>query len=181
MNFYSHKGILLKDHLRNVGEGAKFFVEKINIKYKELSKIACSIGKSHDLGKYTSFFQRHLKGERIGNMARHSMLSAILGTNIIKNYLEEHKNIDIPQKKFLPLISYLIIYKHHGDLRSPEEIIPSKIELKDYPDLKKIEPSLREEIFNAKEQLEDIRNNSSIIQKELNELGLPLDISDFTD
>jgi len=68
MRFFSHEGILLKNHLRDVGESAKFFIEKLNIKYKLLSEIAYITGKTHDLGKYTSFFQRHLKGEKIGNI-----------------------------------------------------------------------------------------------------------------
>ena len=181
MKFYSHEGILLKDHLRNVGENAKFFIEKLNVKYKKLSEIACIIGEAHDLGKYTSFFQRRLKGENLGNKAYHSLLSAIFGAYIIKNYLDKHTDINIPQNKFLPLVSYLIIYKHHGDLRSPEEIIPSIIELKDYPELKKIDSSLREKIINVKDQLEDIKKNSNVIQKELDELRSQFNISDFTE
>jgi len=181
MIFYSHEGILLKNHLHNVGESAKSFIEKLNVKYKKLSEIAYIVGKIHDIGKYTSFFQRYLKGEKIGNMAHHSMLSAILGAHIIKNHLEKYVDIDIPQKKFLPLISYLIIYKHHGDLRSPEEIIPSKKELKDYPDLTKVDVSLKEEIIIAKKQLDDIKRNSNLIQKEIDELGLQFNILDFTE
>jgi len=181
MIFYSHEGILLKNHLHNVGESAKSFIEKLNVKYKKLSEIAYIVGKIHDIGKYTSFFQRYLKGEKIGNMAHHSMLSAILGAHIIKNHLEKYVAIDIPQKKFLPLISYLIIYKHHGDLRSPEEIIPSKKELKDYPDLTKVNVSLKEEIIIAKKQLDDIKRNSNLIQKEIDELGLQFNILDFTE
>jgi CRISPR-associated endonuclease/helicase Cas3 len=181
MNFYSHKEILLKDHLKNVGNCAKSFIEKLNLKYKDLSEIGCIIGKSHDLGKYTSYFQQHLNGENIGNKAHHSLLSAIFGAYIIKNYLETHTDINIPHKNFLPLISYLIIYKHHGDLRSPEEIIPLKVELKDYPNLTRINSLLREEIIIVRKQLDDIKKNSKIIQKEIDDLNLQFDISNFTD
>jgi CRISPR-associated endonuclease/helicase Cas3 len=182
MIFYSHKGILLKDHLHSVGETAKLFVKNLDLKYKNLSDIADIIGKVHDIGKYTSFFQKHLNGEKVGSKAHHSMISALIGANIIKNYLNNHIiDIDISYQKFLPLISYLIIYKHHGDLKSPDEIIPSKRELKDYPDLTKVKVYLREEIIIASKQLDDIKRNSNIIQKEIDELGLQFNILDFTE
>lgn len=183
--FYSHPGILLKDHLNAVGLHAKSFIEKLETKYRGISDIVCLIGKCHDFGKYTSFFQRYLRGERIGTQAHHSLLSALFGAYVVKSYLNKNlKNVELPEKEFLPFIAYLVISRHHGDLRSPEEILPRIKELDDYPDLKRLREPLRSEIKNLKFQWEDIIHNLSKIQEELKSIDLEvnlsfLDISEF--
>lgn len=102
--FYSHPGILLKDHLRTVGFYARSFVEELEVKYKGISDIACLIGKSHDFGKYTSFFQRHLKGEKVGFLAHHSLLSALIGAYAVDYYLNKaSEDIEVPGKEYLDI------------------------------------------------------------------------------
>lgn len=181
-NFYSHPGILLKDHLKVVGESVRAYLEKLEKFNSELSRlldIGLIIGKSHDFGKYTSFFQSHLNGKKIGSKANHSFLSAIFGAYSVIKYLEKTSNsrsllIEEKLEKFLPLLTFLVIYRHHGDLKSPEEIIPNKIELKD-PEFKRMRTHIREEIENLREQIIDIRDNFEIISKELKDIGLDLD------
>lgn len=172
--FYSHPEILLKDHLKIVGENAKSFIEKTSINQKEfLSDIACIIGKCHDFGKYTSFFQDYLlKGKNKGSLSHHSMLSALFAAYIVDRFLKKKSDTDSEIRKFLPLITYIVVHRHHGDLKSPEEIIPSRIELKDYPSLTKMNNSLRTAIVNLNKQINNIKENSQIIQTELHEIGV---------
>lgn len=173
--FYSHPGILLKDHLRIVGENAKLYISQINGKLSELSELALIIGKCHDFGKFTSFFQNHLLGKPSDSRAHHSLLSAIFAAYIIKKKLEERFFSSLKYKDFLPLISFLVVYRHHGDLKSPDEIIPRKEEIEDYPELRKIAFSLREEISILSHQIKDIRENYNIIKEELISIELDVD------
>ncbi len=180
LKFYSHEGIPLKDHLELVSEISARFIQSISTRYNWLINIAKIIGKCHDFGKYTSFFQRYLlKKENFGVKAHHSLLSALFTFYKVKDYLSknygaENSKID----KFIPLISYMVVNRHHGDLRSPEEIIPRRSDLRDYPELRNLEPGLRIEIKTLNEQLEDIKKNFNIINQELNDIGVS-DLDEF--
>ncbi|WP_297212933.1 MULTISPECIES: CRISPR-associated helicase Cas3' [Thermodesulfovibrio] len=179
--FYSHPEILLKDHLRIVGENAKLYVSQINGKLSELSELALIIGNCHDFGKFTSFFQNHLLGKPSDSRAHHSLLSAIFAAYIIKKKLEEKFFSNLRYKDFLPIISFLVVYRHHGDLKSPDEIIPRAKEIEDYPKLEKISVSVKEEISILSEQIKDINKNFPIIKDELISIGLDIDEAFFQD
>ncbi|MHA1195835.1 MAG: CRISPR-associated endonuclease Cas3'' [Promethearchaeota archaeon] len=63
MEIYSHPGILLKKHLRDVGEliekhlNSTHFSEDFPICIEDLKNIGYLIGVFHDFGKFSSFFQ----------------------------------------------------------------------------------------------------------------------------
>lgn len=168
LSFYSHPNNLLVEHLNSVGKLAESFVKNIDLKYSWLSDIARIIGLCHDFGKYTSFFQKYLKNKEFTLNARHSLISSLLSFHETKKYVNKNSNIEKTYlKEFLPLISYIAVHRHHTDLRSPEEIIPRKREINNFPEI---------EYINA--QLEDMKKNFSIINKEMNRIGIT-DLENF--
>lgn len=182
MQFYSHPSVFLKDHLRLVGLSASKFIEVLNIKNKnELANLARNIGLCHDFGKYTSFFQNHLlRSQDYGSKTHHSLLSALLATHRVEDYLKNYPLSEEKINKFIPLIAYLVIHRHHGDLRSPEEIIPSRKSLSDYPVMNQSPLGLRNEIQALRYQIEDLRKEPrfSVVIKEMEDNGIS-GIKDF--
>ena len=155
MAYLSHPDKLLKDHLREVGEAAAKYVEAaIGTKDKRgLIELARLIGLTHDFGKYTSFFQEHLKGSRNDKLSRHSLLSAVFLAHTL--FQREHNKYD-------PLIGYLCIYSHHSNLRSVRDTLP-----------KMVSTHISENAEMLKEQIENGLDYDSV-QKELKEIGLEL-------
>ncbi|MGC8936466.1 MAG: CRISPR-associated helicase Cas3' [Candidatus Methanomethylicaceae archaeon] len=154
-HFYSHKWIELKAHLVGVGELCRrYAAPAADPKIYEVAEI---IGKCHDLGKYTSFFQRHLLGERVqGSLSKHSRLSAILTSWFIIRKLGD---------PFLAGIGFLCVDSHHGDLKSLDYL------------------SQESEILGEPlimEQVGDLKKNIRRISEEFEEIGLQeCEISDF--
>ncbi len=146
MEYYSHPHKLLKDHLYNVGNNIKSKIIKTNLSANlnknVLKDIGYIIGISHDFGKYTTFFQEHLKDNNSSNLSNHSLLSAIFTYYNLKNYLSKNDLLENKLFKYLPLISYQIVKHHHGNLQSLDD----DVEIKDYKTLQK--------------QIKDIQENS---------------------
>ncbi|VVB53307.1 CRISPR-associated nuclease/helicase Cas3 [uncultured archaeon] len=130
MEFYSHlePEIILKDHLRIVGDKSKKIIE--SKKFDEIDKgiisdVSYLIGISHDFGKYTTYFQEKLKGRREKNdpLTYHGLISALFVFEIVKEYLK----IKIPDNEipynFLPLIAYFVVKRHHLNLDDIEDDI----------------------------------------------------------
>ncbi|OQX52050.1 MAG: hypothetical protein B5M53_09505 [Candidatus Cloacimonas sp. 4484_209] len=145
----SHKhGIkykLLYEHLKNVGETSKKNILSKKIENSELfAEISCLIGISHDFGKGTTYFQKHLKENKKTEKAYHGKLSSIFGYYLIKKYLESN-NILNSSNQFLPFVAWLVILKHHGDIGN----------LMDRDgELEKLN-----ELETVREQIEDIKRN----------------------
>ncbi|MCX7942666.1 MAG: CRISPR-associated helicase Cas3' [Dictyoglomaceae bacterium] len=168
MNFYSHvekreekidleKSILLKKHLREVGEKAEkyFFFEGGDFK-----RIGYYAGITHDFGKYTTYFQKRLlEIQDFGKLSDHGYISSLYSAFVFKKNINQTINIEDILKEFLPFISFFVIYHHHLDLSSPSKL---KFNLEDL--------SKREILLK---QVEDMKNNSVIIDRELRELNLP--------
>lgn len=172
--YYSHKGILLNQHLKQTGELAYNKAKSLQISTKHcwIPDVARIIGYCHDFGKYTSFFQRHLENEENDLKSHHSMLSALFCVHQIKWYFEKtNYSVEDSFKNFIPLISYIVVYRHHGDLKSPDEIIPSQKSLSYYPNLKNLNSSIRDEIKVLSLQLDDIKNNFKVIKEEISEFN----------
>ncbi len=171
--YYSHNGILLVDHLKVVGDLAYEKVKELSIsrKYCWLPDVSKIIGYTHDFGKYTSFFQEHLKGKKHGIKSHHSLLSALFCSfqieHYLKNFSSSHDNIT----KFLPLIGYIVIHRHHGDLRSPEEVIPRNRYLTDDLNLTGGDQQLYYEIKALNEQIDDMYKNLEKIAEDVSNLG----------
>ena len=150
----SHKHRLLKEHLKNVGELSKKFIEALNleIEHKELlCKVAYLIGISHDFGKATTFFQAKFKNENYDTeKSGHSYLSSIFAFWIVNKFLQE-KNCE--KFSYLSLFSWLIVAEHHSDLKNfynvIENIKNSYILEEQIEDIRKKTIDELSEIYNA--------------------------------
>ncbi|MEM2293355.1 MAG: CRISPR-associated helicase Cas3' [Nitrososphaerota archaeon] len=158
--FYSHPGIELKKHLLEVGKLCKEYIASASVADPKLIEAAELIGKCHDIGKYTHFFQRHLLGERVqGDLSTHSKLSATFASWLINKRLGD---------PLLAAVGFICVFSHHGDL-------------KNFSLLKHVSPEWLGEPIIMK-QVESIRNNIGKISGELDEVGLqefPNFISNF--
>ncbi len=117
--FYSHRNpyIILKNHLKDVaGRMVRYHRQKAElIKLPVDEEFLRIVGISHDFGKYTSYFQKYIR-TGIGDPHKrhhHGFISALFGAWLC---LEKGKD-----KDYLPLIAYLSIKHHHGDLRNLDD------------------------------------------------------------
>ncbi|MEF3244794.1 MAG: CRISPR-associated endonuclease Cas3'' [Caldisericaceae bacterium] len=173
MEFYSHiekvgsvvvSKTLLKDHLREVGEKSSdyfFFTDQ-----RILSNISYFVGLCHDFGKYTTFFQERLLGEsKNSSLGDHSFISAIFTAWVFSKKLDEFKELEESILRFLPLITFFVVYHHHSDLTSLEDID------------NKLQDNISLE--NVKKQIQNLKENETAINVELKEIGLNLTIEEF--
>ncbi len=173
MEFYSHiekednkiiSKTLLKEHLKEVGEKIRdywFFSDKNDLHY-----VSYYIGLCHDFGKYKTFFQEKLMGIKNRSLlSDHSFISALFTSSFFLKNLSKFENLDEFILKFLPLITFFVVYHHHSDLTSLEEIS------------KKLEDE--ESLKNVRQQIENLRKNENEIDTELEEIGLNLTVKAF--
>ena len=153
----SRPGQLLIDHLENTAQFcSEIRNKKVNFKNADidiLGDVAWLIGFTHDLGKATIFFQEYLKEKdenkkrslRNDSKTHHGLLSSLFTYRIVKDFIYSKKLSEHPIYGYLPIISYLIVKRHHGNpLNLKDEIID-------------IEPENNPETFKViKKQLESI-------------------------
>ncbi len=168
-NLKSHPDKLLKDHLANVGNLSKEIVESKSIQNKDIyTNVAYLIGITHDFGKSTTYFQDWLeKGIRSQN-AWHGFISSLFGYLVVRKFLSKIQRID--EFWFLPGVVWIIINKHHGNLKN---ILNKEAEkLKDPDWLELVEEQLRDIFCNNRDELKETYNflNYSDISKILNEI-----------
>jgi CRISPR-associated endonuclease/helicase Cas3 len=117
----SHPDRLLMDHLQKVGELSKSIVNSKCISdeffggERFLSEIAYLIGIAHDFGKATREFQRMLKGGEKTKYARHGFLSSLVGYYLVEKFLKETNKLQV--LPHLPTIAWMVINKHHGNMK----------------------------------------------------------------
>lgn len=133
----SHPEKLLVNHLRKVGQlSRKTVAEKsLNIDEKDLlTDAAYLIGVTHDLGKATSFFQKYIietdekkkKSLKAKENTHHGLLSAFFTYAVIKEYLSQSE-IKGGLADFLPILSFLVVKRHHGNLMNAMDEISEVI------------------------------------------------------
>ncbi len=113
---YSHPDKLLIEHLKGVWRIASSFAPSFFKRDEhELLKVITLL---HDIGKSTPFFQEYLlvdeaKSKELKNdpKTRHSLVSAVFAYFTIKRLF--------PDKPFFPIISFVAIKSHHGNLTKP--------------------------------------------------------------
>ncbi|WP_347491512.1 CRISPR-associated helicase Cas3' [Desulfoscipio sp. XC116] len=74
---------------------------------------------AHDFGKATLYFQKYIENpykQKSGPLARHSLLSAVVGYRLAKHYFEGYQDA-----QRLGLFVYVAIKRHHGNLHSIED------------------------------------------------------------
>ncbi len=151
--FYSHRDpyIILKNHLKDVaGRMVKYHRQKAEfVKLPIDEEFLKMVGIAHDFGKYTSYFQGYIRTGKGDPRKRHyhGFISALFGA-----WLCFQKGKD---KDYLPLVAYLSIKHHHGDLKNLSDDIPED-DFKIYDNL-----------LIAKEQVKDLEKNKEKISHEL--------------
>lgn len=144
----SHPNKLLLNHLRSVSKLSRNIVNSKHIGYRNIfSEIAYLIGISHDFGKATDFFQKMLKNGEKTKDANHGFLSSLFGYYLIKNHLKNNKLED--EFWYIPVITWLVINKHHGDIENVGELDGEISRLDD-----------SSEIDIILKQINNIKNNS---------------------
>ena len=127
---YSHPDKLLHEHLQKVADlcSKNLSLKKLSIveylDLKVLEDISYIIGISHDFGKATSYFQNYLReADKIKKTAlrsrpetHHGFISALFTYYVIKEYLNQKKLLNEKYFQYLPIISFLVVKKHHGNL-----------------------------------------------------------------
>ena len=152
VRYESHPGKPLAEHLREVAEGARARLDHPALRHRELLREAAHlVGLAHDLGKYTPYFQAHLKeGRRFeGGLERHAFLGAVCAAWLLRSRLNELP--EAPGKAFLPLLGYLAVHRHHGHLVAPEAVLPP------LGDPNKATGELRRALNALKSQLQALR------------------------
>jgi len=160
-NLKSHPNKLLKDHLFNVGVLCKdvFALKKLNIEnyidFNILEDVAYLIGVCHDFGKSTSYFQDYINEEDGAKRAKlknkpethHGVISSIFTYYATRKYLQARNMLGTKHYEYLPIISFLVVKRHHGNLHNAndeiinfkdDEILEKQIASIDFEELIKI-------------------------------------------
>lgn len=126
----SHPDKLLYEHLQKVGDlclnnlsSIKLNLDKY-INFNILKEVSYLIGITHDFGKSTTYFQDYLqeqneiKKTELKNKpeTHHSFISALFTYYVTKQYLSEKSLVKEKYYQYLPVISFLVVKKHHGNL-----------------------------------------------------------------
>jgi len=121
MEFRSHPNKLLKDHLKEVSIAAEKYVKEAG--RNDLSIYAKIIGGLHDVGKYTSMFQRSLSESNKVDCSDHALISSLIAFNEI--YRQTSNDI----YSFLAMTT---IYSHHGHLKGITRVTERLLDLYTY-------------------------------------------------
>jgi CRISPR-associated endonuclease/helicase Cas3 len=117
----SHPRKLLSDHVTNVLENARTLYAKLPLSddIKRLIDICCLF---HDIGKASTYFQEYITAIRDGKgyntsdkRKNHAAIGAVWTYHIAREQGFDAKHA---------LLAYVCVLKHHGALRSVEEIKP---------------------------------------------------------
>jgi len=134
----SHPNKLLYEHLQKVGDLCQrnLSLKKLNIDecldFNILKDVSYLIGATHDFGKSTSYFQDYLQEEneikkiKLKNNleTHHGFISALFAYYAVKEYLSKGNFLDKKYYQYLPVISFLVVKKHHGNLSNAlDEVI----------------------------------------------------------
>lgn len=126
----SHPDKLLYEHLQKVGDLCQknLSLKKLNVDeyvdFNVLRDISYLIGITHDFGKSTTYFQDYLqeqdeiKKTELKNKSEthHGFISALFTYYVTKQYLSEKSLVKKKYYQYLPVISFLVVKKHHGNL-----------------------------------------------------------------
>ncbi len=174
-NIYSHPDKLLENHLSSVGRLSQEILssKKLDlngyIKKSVLSDISYLIGITHDLAKATFYFQDYVREkdedrkQKLKNKpeTHHACLSAIFTYYTIKKYLADKSLLNEGCYKYFPVLSFLVVKRHHGSLSNAyDEIIGF--------DEKLIETQTKAICFDALNQ---------IYKRLISEIGIKFDCS----
>lgn len=173
LSYKSQPDESLSEHLQNVADICKNTIENksLNIWLDEkiMIDILYLIGLCHDFGKFTTFFQEYInekdkiRQKRLKNNSEthHGLISAIFTYFVLKEFLKEKELSNPKQYDLIPIIGYLIVKRHHGNLKNLDNEL---LELRDSETKK-----------NLKIQLESINKD------DLEEFYSSVDLNKFHD
>lgn len=157
--FWSHPRILLSKHLSAVGEACKKFFRQAGVSEEKLIRVAELVGKAHDFGKYTPFFQRYIRRLKVRpGLKKHSPISALFSAWLIWHELKDD---------FLALAGFICTLRHHGNLNKDFDDLQGWLEDNfGDEDGSKFSPS------KYGKQIESIRENLTEISVEMEKIGI---------
>ena len=133
----SHPQKSLRLHLEGVAELSKQTIAAKRLDFPDignttLEDITYILGVCHDFGKSTQFFQEYIREKddsrklKLKNkpQTKHGLISAIFTYFVLKKYLSE-KNEEL---WYLAIFGYLMVKRHHGNLKNPVNEILSLID-----------------------------------------------------
>lgn len=151
--FESHPDRPLLKHIEEVYENSKMF---INTQDEDILTALEIAAKTHDFGKYTTYFQKRLYDKSNKNpLGDHSYISAVFGSFIGIERLGEDS--------YLPLVIYSVINNHHGNLKELKNKLPKN---------KKDTRNIEIEIQDINKQLDDMNKNYKDILFDMEKLNL---------
>ena len=166
MNFLSHiePDRRLQDHLREVHKNMEEALQGSPpvslLQNQKIAEIFLCTGLGHDFGKYTTFFQKKLKGDFDGREANHGFISALFVFYLVKYKLK------FEYEKPYALLAYMAVLHHHGNLRN----VLYDTGLNSFNDKRE----------NKNLQLKDLQENKEIIEKEYRKLGFKISLEEFS-
>lgn len=177
----SHPDKRLVDHLHRVGELSKKTISDKSLNIDEadiLEDVVYLIGITHDLGKATRFFQEYInekdekkkKSLKAKDTTHHGLLSAFFTYAVIKEYLN-HIRQEGSLAQYLPVLSFLAVKRHHGNLQNAMD------EIKDVDADKDKIFKLAEEQINSIDRREITEILSMLLSKE--HINLKIDIDNI--
>jgi len=184
MAFYSHKQPVQKIMIDHINEVMRIALKQIMktastdeaSTYEEKINAVKILSACHDFGKYTTYFQEYLDSKKKSPITNHGFVSAVFGAYIAFNLFEEGS--------ILPLIIYSAILHHHGNIENVSKDLPKTIRAKSllFDSISSFGvPQLDGKIKTAKKQLEDIKCNRDIIEKDYKSIGYGKLFNDFLD
>ena len=182
MRFEARPGQTLIEHLEQVARGAQEALEHPALRSRGLlAQVAYLVGATHDAGKYTSFFQDYLHTRRRHQGREHHAFPSALLAAWLAWQAWPVRDLARPEA-YLPLLAYLVVHRHHGHLRAPEEAVPSLPD--DLADALAYDPTawataspahLPDALRRFRDQWQDMRQRAGMIVAELTALGLQRD------
>ena len=129
----SRPGQLLTDHLTHTSDFCSKKIQSISFQFDTkadpalLTDVAGIIGFTHDLGKATGYFQNYINEEneqkkrlmKNDEKTHHGLLSSFFTYQAVRDYIDGRNLSEHPVYCILPILSWLIVKKHHGN---PENI-----------------------------------------------------------
>jgi len=160
----------LVQHLEEVARAAREALDHPALRSRALlTRAAWLVGATHDAGKYTSFFQDYLRTQRKHQgREHHAFPSALLAAWLARQQWPT-RDLATPEA-YLPLLVFLVVHRHHGHLKAPEELVPNVPDF-EY-DLSAWLTGDGTTLPLFRDQWEDLRERADLVVGELATLGL---------
>jgi len=120
---YSHPGVPLLAHLRQVAESCRHLLQSRKTTFGLpdglLADLGYLAGATHDVAKATRYFQHYLLApdHKPEGPKEHALLSALLAKYVVESYLTAF-TLDETDRQLLPYLIFTAVKRHHGNLKN---------------------------------------------------------------